>query len=115
MPRFRADAPAALEGAEIVVPGSIGNLGPGFDTLSLAISLYLRARVTRASADGRGALSCRFLGPPPRGQNRILRAFQALPRLNGIRPPSIEVEIVSDIPQRAGLGSSAAATIAGLV
>lgn len=101
------------EGTEIVVPGSIGNLGPGFDTLSLAVSLYLRARVTRVVDDGRGTLNCRFAGPPPRGQNRILRAFQSLPRRTR-RVPSLDVEVVSDIPQRAGLGSSAAATIAGL-
>lgn len=103
----------AREGVEIVVPGSIGNLGPGFDTLSLAISLYLRARVTRVVHDGRGTLTCRFLGSPPRGQNRILRAFQSLPQRTR-HPSSLEVDVLSDIPQRAGLGSSAAATIAGL-
>ena len=31
---------------EIVVPASIANLGPGLDTLGLAVSLYLRVRVT---------------------------------------------------------------------
>jgi homoserine kinase len=102
-----------LKGREIVVPASIGNLGPGLDTLGLAVSLYLRARVIRLIADGRGRLVCRFAGEPPRGQNRVQRAFAALPRPRG-GMPSLEVEILSDIPQRAGLGSSAAATIAGL-
>jgi homoserine kinase len=106
MPRSRSSH------SEIVVPGSIGNLGPGFDTLSLAVSLYLRARVTRIVDDGRGALTCRFAGPPPRGQNRILRAFESLPQRTR-RPASVDVEVASDIPQGAGLGSSAAATIAG--
>jgi homoserine kinase len=33
------------EGTEIVVPGSISNLGPGFDALAVAVRLYLRVRV----------------------------------------------------------------------
>ncbi len=38
--------------AEIVVPGSISNLGPGFDALSVAVQLYLRARIVEVSALG---------------------------------------------------------------
>ncbi|MEO5896949.1 MAG: homoserine kinase [Vicinamibacterales bacterium] len=98
---------------EIVVPASIGNLGPGFDTLSLAVSLYLRIRVARRIDDGRGRLLTRFIDAPPRGQNRIDRAFAAMPARKASLP-SLEIEVRSNIPQRAGLGSSAAATIAGL-
>jgi len=101
------------DATEIVVPASLGNLGPGFDTVSLAVSLYLRARVIRRIDDGRGRLITRFIDGPPRGQNRIARAFAAMPARKASLP-SIEVEVRSDIPQRAGLGSSAAATIAGL-
>ncbi len=98
---------------EIVVPASIANLGPGLDTLGVAIALYLRVRVARVVDDGRGRLSCRFLDGPIGGPNRIQRAFAAQgPRRRG--SPSLEVEVQSDIPKRAGLGSSAAATIAGL-
>jgi homoserine kinase len=98
---------------EIVVPASIANLGPGLDTLGVAIALYLRVRVTRVVDDGRGQLSCRFLDGPIGGPNRIQRAFAA-PRSRRRGSPSLEVEVQSDIPKRAGLGSSAAATIAGL-
>ncbi len=98
---------------DIVVPASIANIGPGLDTLGLAVGLYLRVRVTAIIEDGRGRLACRFLDGPLGGPNRIQRAFTALAPARR-RSPSLEVEVQSDIPKRAGLGSSAAATIAGL-
>ncbi len=101
------------KGTEIVVPASIANLGPGLDTLGLAVALYLRVTVTAVSDDGRGGLACRFLDGPIGGPNRIERAFKALrPRRKS--PPSLHVDVRSEIPLRSGLGSSAAATVAGL-
>jgi len=98
---------------EIVVPASIANLGPGLDTLGLAVGLYLRVRVARVIDDGLGRLTCRFAGGPLGGPNGIQRAFAALaPKRR--RAESLEVDVASDIPMRSGLGSSAAATIAGL-
>ena len=38
-------------GAELVVPGSISNLGSGFDALSVAVQLYLRVRVVELLPD----------------------------------------------------------------
>ncbi len=105
--------PRARAGKEIAVPGSIANLGPGLDTLGVAVALYLRVRVTRVVRDGRGRLTCRFLDGPVGGPNRIQQAFDAAGK-RGLRTPSIEVDVRSDIPKRSGLGSSAAATIAGL-
>jgi homoserine kinase len=98
---------------DLRIPASIGNVGPGFDTLGLAVALYLRIRVRQVADDGRGRLVCRFISGAPSGQNRIERAFHALRAMRG-RRPSLTVDVRSDIPQRAGLGSSAAATIAGL-
>ena len=37
---------------EIVVPGSISNLGPGFDVLSVAVQLYLRVRIAEVQKSG---------------------------------------------------------------
>jgi homoserine kinase len=98
---------------EIVVPASIANLGPGLDTLGLAVTLYLRVRVTNIVHDGRGRLTCRFLDGPLGGPNRIERGFKELRPQRG-SSPSVHVEVRSEIPQRSGLGSSAAATVAGL-
>lgn len=104
--------PAARD-RSLTVPASIGNLGPGFDTLGLALSLYLRVTVRRRIDDGQGRLVAHFANERPVAQNGIARAFAQWP-FRIARPPSFEVDVVSDIPERAGLGSSAAAAVAGL-
>ncbi len=97
---------------EIVVPGSIANLGAGFDTLAVAVQLYLKLRVK--VLEGKGELKFRFVNQELKGENYIERAFRFLARQRDECFPSLEVEVHSDIPMRAGLGSSAAATVAGL-
>ena len=98
---------------ELEVPASIANIGPGFDTLAVAVTLYLRLRVEVLT--GSGNIDFHFDGQTPDGENYVKRAFQFL--LNQ-RPaknlPSLRVVVASDIPQKSGLGSSAAATVAGL-
>jgi homoserine kinase len=97
---------------EIVVPGSISNLGPGFDTLAVAVSLTLRVRVLGQLADAR--LESRFLSEPPGVDDRIARAFALASDRFGAPPHGWRIEVRSDIPMRAGLGSSGAAAVAGL-
>ncbi len=99
---------------EVVVPGSVANLGGGFDTLGVAVQLYLRARIVNVRDDGAARLTVTTSTPPVRGQNAVERAFEAIARRTGVRAPSVDVEVESDIPMAAGLGSSAAATVAGL-
>lgn len=98
----------------MVVPGSVANLGGGFDTLGVAVQLYLRARIVSVRDDGAARLTVTTSTPAVRGQNAVERAFDAIARRTGVRAPSVEVEVSSDIPMAAGLGSSAAATVAGL-
>ena len=97
---------------EIVVPGSIANLGAGFDTLAVAVQLYLRLHVK--VVDGGGEFKFRFVNQELKGENYIERAFRFLARQRDELFPSLDVEVHTDIPMRAGLGSSAAATVAGL-
>jgi homoserine kinase len=103
-----------LVGTEILVPASISNLGPGFDTLSVAVQIYLRAQVVGVSPAGAGELSCEFVGRALVGENRIERAFRAAADRSGLALPSLAVAVRSEIPLRAGLGSSGAAAVAGL-
>ena len=109
---FRIAPPEFQDLLEIKVPASIANLGPGFDTLAVAVQLYLRLCVRRIS--GRDRLKFHFIGQELCGENYIERAFRFLARQRGGSFPSLAVEVHSEIPMRAGLGSSAAATVAGL-
>ena len=110
-----AGAPQSAAGRElVVVPGSVANLGSGFDTLGVAVQIYLRARIVDVQHDDGSRLVVVRSEPPVRGGNAIERAFQALARRTGRSAPTVFVEVDSDIPMAAGLGSSAAATVAGL-
>ena len=97
---------------EIRVPASIANLGPGFDTLAVAVELYLVLRARRIP--GRGELQFRFVDCEPCAENRIERGYRCLAGDDARSLPSLLIEVSSEIPMQAGLGSSAAATVAGL-
>jgi homoserine kinase len=99
---------------EIVVPGSVANLGGGFDTLGVAVQVYLRARITDVRDDGGTRLIVARSTPPVSGVNAVERAFDTIARQTGLRTPTVTVEVESDIPMAAGLGSSAAASVAGI-
>jgi len=101
-----------LEGTEITVPGSIANLGPGLDTLAVAVQLYLRVRIVSVNNSRLGGLEFHFESQTPTGENRIETAFRTLAQNNG-GVPFLQISVTSEIPMGAGLGSSAAATIAG--
>lgn len=103
-----------LVGTEIVVPGSSSNLGPGFDALSVAVRAYLRVRVLEVLSSEPGTLTCDFGDDPLTGENRIEAGFRGLQARVGRAAPGLRVSVASDIPKRAGLGSSGAATVAGL-
>lgn len=98
----------------MLVPASVANLGGGFDTLAVAVRLYLRVRILDVRHDGAARLRVVGSTPPVRGQNALERAFEAIARRTGLKAPSVAVDVESDIPMAAGLGSSAAASVAGL-
>ena len=98
----------------IVVPGSVANLGGGFDTLAVAVQVYLRVTIVDVEDNGAGRLTVRSSQPPVSGPNALERAYSHIAGKVGRRAPSVVVDVESDIPMAAGLGSSAAASVAGL-
>jgi homoserine kinase len=98
----------------IAVPGSTSNLGPGFDALAVALDLHLRIRVLDVRADLAGAIKYEFEGAGPARENRIDSAYQLACKRFGAPVMGLQVRVSSEIPMAAGLGSSAAASIAGI-
>ncbi len=88
------------------VPASSANLGPGYDVLAAALELSLEVEVEEA---GEFAVLAEEDLPTDRS-NLCVRAFERLHPADGLR-----FEIRSEIPLARGLGSSAAAIVAGLV
>lgn len=99
---------------DIVVPASTANLGPGFDTLAVALQLYTRVRIVETRPDKPDTIETTFVDGAFSGENRIETAFRYARLQAGVPAPGVRIEAQSDIPRRAGLGSSAAATVAGL-
>lgn len=104
----------SLLNREVVVPGSTSNLGAGFDAIGLALRLYLRLRIVGVDERRRGTVTWRFVDRPLEGDNAIDQAFRAIQATRTIDFPTLDVEVRSEIPMLSGLGSSAAATVAGL-
>ena len=106
--------PAGLV-ASSVVSASSANLGPGFDSLGLALSLYDEIVVETTDSglvvvvEGEGA------GQLPVGpEHLVVRALDRGLRAMGVRAPGLLVRCRNAIPHSRGLGSSAAAVVGGL-
>lgn len=105
--------------AEIRVPASTSNLGPGFDCFGLALKLFLTVSAT-AVADS--SESCRVTTTgakenealPRNAANLIYRAMVFAARREGVSLPPVELQVHNEIPLASGLGSSAAAIVAGI-
>jgi homoserine kinase len=102
----------------IRVPATSANLGPGFDTLGLSLSLHdeVQARVTPAglelSVTGESAGDVADAGE----KHLVVRAMRAAFDDLGVRqPPGLAVQCVNRVPHGRGLGSSAAAIVAGIL
>jgi len=105
-----------VKSIRIRVPASVANLGPGFDTLALALDLHNELTVEVIDADldfevegeGKGQL-------PTDASNLIAQAAYRLFQTVGTRPPGMRIRSNNHIPLGSGLGSSAAAIVAGLM
>jgi homoserine kinase len=98
----------------IRVPASTANLGPGFDSIGLALNLYLTLEV-EPSNQWRFTSCSPELQDMPEDQSHFI--YQVVAEVENRFHVNIEpcsVEVTSDIPLARGLGSSAAAIVAGI-
>lgn len=106
---------------EVRVPASTSNLGAGFDCFGLALQLYLTVRATIVSGASEPC-RVRILGEregerqalPRTADNLIFRAMQLAAEREGLSLPTLRLAVHNELPLGRGLGSSAAAIIAGI-
>lgn len=97
-------------------PATSANLGPGFDSFGLALSLHdeVRARVTasglKIAVTGEGARTA-----DAGERHLVVRAMRAAFDITGRQPGGIRLRCGNETPHGFGLGSSAAAVVAGLL
>ncbi len=101
----------------VKVPATSANLGPGFDAIGLALQFFNELTLSVAAGprpevqiEGEGAESL------PRDESHLsLQAAGALFKAAGLKPPPWALRQINRIPIGAGLGSSAAAIVGGMV
>lgn len=91
----------------IRVPASSANLGPGFDSMAAAMAVHLELDIEET---GEFAVETDVPDVPRDRSNLVVRAFESLAPADGFT-----FRVRSRIPPVAGLGSSAAAAVAGLL
>jgi homoserine kinase len=105
----------SAEPVRVRVPATSANLGPGFDALGLALTLYDDVAAEVVDAGCRVDITGEGAGQLPRGrQHLVVRAMVAVFDAIGARPPGLVVSCHNRIPQARGLGSSSAAIVAGV-
>jgi homoserine kinase len=99
------------------VPASSANLGPGFDALGLALALYddVVVRVTDEPGLTVDVAGVNAESVPRNARNLVVRSMRATFRVLGGAPEGLEVVCANRIPHGRGLGSSAAAIVAGVL
>jgi homoserine kinase len=96
-------------------PASSANLGPGFDALGLALGLWNEITVDTEGIPGEVSLLGSEASLLEGRENLALTAMQRLADTAGFRLPPFAITVRTDVPVARGLGSSAAALVAGLV
>jgi homoserine kinase len=96
------------------VPATSANLGPGFDCFGLALDLVNKVTLDTEAApgvtwEGEGAAEL-----PTDGTDLVTRSIAETARRLGVDPPAGALHGVNRIPLERGLGSSAAAAVAGV-
>ncbi|OAB48068.1 homoserine kinase [Paenibacillus antarcticus] len=103
------------QGVCVKVPASTANLGPGFDTLGMALSLYSWIEMKESEHTQFHLYGDQMNGLTTDKSNLVYKVAQLVFDEAGVCVPEIEISMYSDIPLTRGLGSSASAIIGGMV
>lgn len=95
----------------IRVPATSANIGPGFDTLGCALSLYNYFEFSFADTTVIEGCPPEYAGE----DNLALVAFRAAEKCAGRNPCGVKIKIETNVPVARGLGSSAALLVGGAV
>ena len=98
------------------VPATTANLGPGFDAFGMALTVYNEFTVRPAESGLKITIEGEGVTELPRDEeNLFIQAFTCVFEAVDTTPPPINLHMQNSIPLFRGLGSSASATIGGLV
>lgn len=101
--------------ASVKVPASSANLGPGFDTLGLALSLYDHVEVEVVESGLEVVVSGEGEAEVPLDERHlVVKALRAALKAADVTAPGLRVVCTNAIPQSRGMGSSASAAAAGV-
>lgn len=101
----------------VTVPATTANLGPGFDCIGAALTLYNRFRFSHLESEKFNITVTGVEAAKVKTDesNLLYRAFLTLYQHLGQTPPAVAIEIELGVPLARGLGSSATAIVGGLV
>jgi homoserine kinase len=103
-----------MTAVRVTVPASTANLGPGFDALGMALGLYdvVEVRITEGGVSG--SITGEGADLVVDEKHLVVRAMRAAADHLGLNLPGIDLTCTNTIPHARGLGSSAAAVVAGV-
>ncbi len=105
-----------MNAVRVRIPATSANLGPGFDTLGLALTLHNTVEARYNGTGLRIDISGEDADSLPRdASNAVARAMRAVYERAGEPLPGLHVSLTNAIPPGGGLGSSAAALVGGVV
>ncbi|MBD7969832.1 homoserine kinase [Paenibacillus gallinarum] len=99
----------------VKVPASTANLGPGFDSLGMALTLYSYIEMQQAEETCIALHGENLDGIPTDKSNLIYKVAQSVFEEAGVDIPELSISMYSEVPLTRGLGSSASAIIGALV
>lgn len=107
-------APPFTREVRAIAPASTANLGPGFDSLGMALPLFAGVSMKAAARTRIRLFGNHLDGVPTDKSNLVYVVAQKVFARAGVEVPELDIALESDIPLTRGLGSSAAAIVGAL-